>query len=151
MTPRTHPVPALLIAALLAAPQLASPANIEKFADGPLAGQNFPFSDSVRVGDILFLSGQIGMTADGKLAAGGIKPEANQALLNITDSLKLRGLTMSNVVKCTVFLADIAEWADFNEVYKQHFSKPYPARSALGSNGLAANARVEIECIAAYP
>jgi 2-iminobutanoate/2-iminopropanoate deaminase len=58
---------------------------------------------------------------------------------------------MEHVVKCTVFLADIAEWGAFNEVYKKHFSHPYPARSALGASGLAVGARVEMECIAAYP
>jgi len=58
---------------------------------------------------------------------------------------------MENVVKCTVFLADIEEWGTFNEIYTKYFDPPFPARSALGANGLAINARVELECIAAYP
>ena len=72
-------------------------------------------------------------------------------MLNIEAALARRGLAMHHVVKCTVFLADFAEWDAFNEVYKKHFSKPYPARSALGANSLWANARVEMECIAGYP
>ncbi len=85
------------------------------------------------------------------LVPGGIKAEAEQMMLNIKAALARRGLAMKHVVKCTVFLADIAEWGAFNEVYKKHFSHPYPARSALGASGLAVNARVEMECIAGYP
>ena len=88
---------------------------------------------------------------DGKLVPGGIKAEAEQLMLNIEAALARRGLATKHVVKCTVFLADMAEWGAFNEVYKKHFSKPYPARSALGANGLWANARVEMECIAGFP
>jgi enamine deaminase RidA (YjgF/YER057c/UK114 family) len=72
-------------------------------------------------------------------------------MLNIKAALARRGLAMEHVIKCTVFLADIAEWAVFNEVYKRHFSQPYPARSALGANGLVGKARVEMECIAGFP
>jgi len=126
-------------------------AEIAKFDEGPLAGMGYPFSESARAGDLLFLAGQIGEGADGKLVAGGIQAEAKQMLLNIEAALARRGLTLEHVVKCTVFLADIAEWGAFNEVYKKHFSPPYPARSALGASGLAMNARVEMECIAGYP
>ena len=72
-------------------------------------------------------------------------------MLNIKAALGRRGLAMEHVVKCTVFLADIAEWGAFNEIYKKHFLQPYPARSALGASGLAVNARVEMECIAGFP
>jgi len=72
-------------------------------------------------------------------------------MLNIKAALARRGLAMEHVVKCTVFLADINEWAAFNEVYKRHFSQPYPARSALGASGLVDKARVEMECVAGYP
>ena len=109
-----------------------------------------PFSESARVGDLLFLAGQIGEDKDGNLVPGGIKAEAEQMMLNIKAALARRGLAMEHVVKCTVFLADIAEWGAFNEVYKKHFSQPYPARSALGASGLVVNARVEMECIAGY-
>jgi 2-iminobutanoate/2-iminopropanoate deaminase len=125
--------------------------EIARYDDGPFAGMGYPYSESARVGDLLFLAGQIGEDSEGKLVPGGIRAEAEQMLLNIEAALSRRGLTMENVVKCTVFLADIAEWSTFNEVYKKHFSHPYPARSALGASGLAVNARVEMECIAGYP
>ena len=128
-----------------------SAAEIARYDDGPYAGKGYPFSESARVGNLLFLAGQIGEDADGRLVPGGIQAEAEQMMLNIEAALTRRGLGMENVVKCTVFLADIAEWGAFNEIYKKHFSHPYPARSALGASGLADNARVEMECIAGYP
>ena len=132
------------------AAQTVVAAEVEFHNDGPLEELGLPFSESVRAGDLLFLSGQIGSGADGKLAPGGISAEADQILLNIAATLEKRGLGMEDVIKCTVFLADISEWAAFNEVYMKHFTAPYPARSALGANGLALNARAEVECIAAY-
>lgn len=126
-------------------------AEVARYDDGPFAGMGYPYSESARVGNLLFLAGQIGEDADGKLVPGGIQAEAEQMMLNIKAALARRGLAMENVVKCTVFLADIAEWGAFNEVYKKHFSQPYPARSALGASGLVVNARVEMECIAGYP
>ena len=126
-------------------------AEIAKYDDGPFAGKGRPYSESARVGNLLFLTGQTGEDKDGNLVSGGIKAEAEQIMLNIKAALGRRGLAMEHVVKCTVFLADINEWAAFNEVYKRHFAHPYPARSALGVSGLVAHARVEMECIAAYP
>jgi reactive intermediate/imine deaminase len=106
----------------------------------------------VRAGDLMFLSGQIGLdSATGKPVAGGIKAEARQALTQIKEILTRHGASMSDVVKCTAFLADIAEWPAFNEVYGEFFKKPFPARSALAASGLARNARVEVECIAYAP
>ena len=125
-------------------------AEVEFHADGPFKDMGLPFSESVRAGDLLFLSGQVGTGSDGKMVPGGIEAEANQILLNIAATLERQGLGMKNVVKCTVFLADIANWPAFNVIYKKHFTAPYPARSALGANGLALNARAEVECIAAY-
>ena len=126
-------------------------AEIAKYDDGPFTGKGRPYSESARVGDLLFLTGQTGEDKDGNLVAGGIKAEAEQIMLNIKAALARRGLATEHVVKCTVFLADITEWAAFNEVYKRHFSQPYPARSALGASGLVDKARVEMECIAGYP
>ena len=140
---------AALSAVLLAGSPGIRAAEIARYYDGPLAGKG-PFSESAKAGDLLFLAGQIGEDKDGNLVPGGIKAEAEQMMLNIEAALARRGLTMEHVVKCTVFLADIAEWGAFNEVYKKHFSQPYPARSALGASGLAAGARVEMECVAAY-
>lgn len=109
----------------------------------------FPFSKAVRVGHILYLSGELGIIPGTRdLAAGGIGPETRQTLENIKATLEANGSSLSEVVKCTVFLADIAEWAAMNEVYKTYFPTNPPARSALGTSGLALNARTEIECIA---
>jgi reactive intermediate/imine deaminase len=109
-----------------------------------------PFSRAVRVGELLFLAGQIGTDASGRLVVGGIQPETRQTLENIRAELRRHGLGMDRVAKCTVFLADMSEWGRMNEVYATFFPGPKPARSAAGSNGLALGARVEIECIAAY-
>ncbi|HEY7545719.1 MAG TPA: RidA family protein [Blastocatellia bacterium] len=108
-----------------------------------------PFSDVVRVGDMLYLAGKLGTDSTGKLAAGGIKEETRQTLENIRTVLEKNGSSLDNVVKCTVMLADMKEWADMNSVYMTFFKKErMPARSAFGVSGLALNARVEIECIA---
>lgn len=107
-----------------------------------------PFSPAVRVGNMLFLAGQIG-TEHGKLVAGGIGPETKQALTNIKTVLEANGSDMEHVVKCTVFLADMKEWGAMNEVYRTMFTPgKFPARSAFGTSGLANDARTEIECIA---
>ncbi len=107
-----------------------------------------PFSEAVDAGDLVFLSGQIGSGADGKLVEGGIKAETRQTLANIAAVLKRQGMSMDRVVKVTVMLADMSEWSAMNEEYVAAFSKHLPARSAFGTSGLAMNARVEIECIA---
>lgn len=108
-----------------------------------------PFSDAVRVGDLLFLSGQIG-NIPGKLelVPGGIAAETRQAMENIRKILEDNGSSLDRVVKVTVMLADINEWREFNSVYVTFFPENLPARSAFGTNGLAINARVEIECSA---
>jgi len=108
-----------------------------------------PFSEAVRVGDLLFISGQIG-NAPGTLdlVPGGIEAESQRALENMRAILERHGSSPDRVVKCTIFLADMREWAAFNEVYRRFFSRGLPARSALGASGLARGARVEIECIA---
>ncbi|EAQ97239.1 RidA family protein [Congregibacter litoralis] len=119
-------------------------------SSGSLAAE-LPFSEAVRVGDTLYLAGQLGaLPGEMAVVEGGIVPETRQTLDNIRSTLKSHGLAMSDVVKCTVMLADISEWGAFNEVYAEFFSKPFPARSAFGANGLALNARVEVECIAAF-
>ena len=108
---------------------------------------NLPFSEAVRVGDMLYLSGQLGIlpgTTD--LAPGGIEGESRQAMENIKSVLERNGSSMDKIVKCTVMIADIAEWPAFNEVYVTYFPGPKPARSAFGAAGLALNGRVEVEC-----
>lgn len=106
-----------------------------------------PFSPAVRVGHLLFLAGKIGTDSTGRLAAGGIQAETRQVMENIRAELLKHGSSMDRVVKCTAFLADMNEWAAMNEIYATFFPGPKPARSALGANGLALGARVEIECI----
>lgn len=108
-----------------------------------------PFSEAVRVGNLLFVSGMIGNDSTGQLAPGGIGPETRQTLENVKAALERNGLTMNDVAKCTVFLVDIGEWGAMNQVYTTFFPTDKPARSALGSAALVRNARVEIECIAA--
>ena len=109
-----------------------------------------PFSDAVRAGGLLFQSGKIGLLPGTmQLAPGGIQAETRQTLESIREGFARHGISMDRVVKCTVFLADMKEWAAMNEVYVQFFPGGKPARSALGTSGLALGARVEIECIAA--
>jgi len=108
-----------------------------------------PFSSAVRVDNLLFLSGVIGVDpATGKPAAGGIQAETRQAMETIKKTVEHFGSSMDRIVKCTAFVADMSEWGAMNEIYVTYFHTP-PARSALGANGLALNARMEIECIAA--
>ena len=109
-----------------------------------------PFTPAVQVGDILYLAGQIGTaaSAQGGVVPGGIQAETRQTMLNIKDVLEKSGSSMDHVFKCTVMLADMKEWDAMNEVYTTFFPNHKPARSALGANGLALNARVEIECLA---
>jgi reactive intermediate/imine deaminase len=107
-----------------------------------------PFSSAVRVDNTLYLSGNLGnIPGTINLAEGGIAGETRQTMDNISRVLEEFGSSMDDVVKCSVFLADMSEWGAMNEVYKTYFKNP-PARSALGASGLALDARVEIECIA---
>lgn len=108
-----------------------------------------PFSEMVRVGDLLFLSGQMGnLPGTLTLAPGGIQAEARQALLNIQTSLEAHGYSMAHIVKCTVMLADMADWASFNAVYIGFFERPYPARSCFAARGIAMGGRLELDVIA---
>jgi 2-iminobutanoate/2-iminopropanoate deaminase len=110
--------------------------------------QALPFSEAVLVGEMLYLSGQLGTDSTGRVVPGGIGPETRQALTNIADVLERHGSSLDQVVKCTVMLADIREWGKMNEVYVTFFRSHRPARSAFGTNGLALDARIELECMA---
>lgn len=124
--------------------------SIQFYHSGKILPANLPFSELVRVGNTLYLSGQLGVVPGTlNLVPGGIKEQAAQTMENIKAVLEAHNYSMNNVVKCTVMLADISEWGTFNEVYKSFFSKPYPARSAFGANGLGLGAKVEVECIGA--
>lgn len=135
----------------IARPLFAGDAGaIEYLNSGKVLPTNLPFSEAVRVGNLLYLSGQIGIVPGTMaLVAGGVREESRQTMENIRTSLEANGYRLSDLVKCTVMLADIKEWGAFNEVYRNFFTGRYPARSALGANGLALGARVEVECIAA--
>jgi 2-iminobutanoate/2-iminopropanoate deaminase len=108
-----------------------------------------PFSSAVRVGNLIFLSGNLGVIPGGnQLIAGGIEAETRQTMENIRDVLTKVGSSLDRVVKCTVMMADMAEWPRMNTVYVTFFPDHKPARSAFGATALALGARVEIECIA---
>ena len=112
------------------------PSSLEvEFMPSPRAGA--VFSPAVRVGNLLFLSGQIGADTAGRLVPGGLQAEARQALNNIRGVLERSGSSLDRVVKCTVF----------NEIYVSYFRARKPARRAMAASGLALNARVEVECI----
>lgn len=108
---------------------------------------SLPFSEAVKVGNTLYLSGQIGLK-DGKLVAGGVTEETKQIFANINDVLTKYGYQKSELVKCTAMLKDMKEFAKFNDVYKTELKAPYPARSAFGVSDLALGSAVEVECIA---
>ena len=119
---------------------------IEHYGRPTLNGQPLPFSDAVRVGDTLYLSGQLGIGTDGKLPAG-VEAQTKQALDNIGAILKRAGLGYGEVFHCTAMLSDMKLWPDFNKVYVTYFPEgTRPARSAFGASGLALNALVELEC-----
>lgn len=111
--------------------------------------QSAPYSDAVEVGNFFFLAGQIGMDHTTRtMVAPGIKTETEQAIKNIKEVLKQHGLTLDHVVKCTVVLSSMEDFSAFNEVYSQYFTKK-PARTTFAAKGLARNAKVEIDVIAA--
>ena len=114
------------------------------------AAADLPFSDAVRVGDLIFVSGQLGVRpGTTELVPGGIEAETRQCLDNLRAILERNGSGLERVVKCTAFLADMEDWARMNAVYRGYFPDGLPARSALGAGGLALGARIELECIAA--
>ena len=138
----------LALAALIAAPAGAKDAAPAK---GPVftpSDMPYPFSSAVRVGDVLYLSGQLGAVDNGgALVPGGIEPETRAMFARIGKTLNQHGLGFDDVFKCQVFLADMADWPKFNAIYATYFKKGrYPARSAMGVNGLALGAKVEMEC-----
>jgi len=109
-----------------------------------------PYSQTIQVGNLVFASGQIPIDpATGNFVAGGVREQARQSLTNVKAILDEAGLTLDNVVKTTVFLADMNDFADVNAVYAEFFAEPYPARSAVAVKTLPKGALVEIEVIAA--
>lgn len=139
-----------VLAALLLAACATAPGSAPEFL-APEGPWPYPFSPAVRVGNMLYLSGQIGSrTENGQMVVvpGGIEAETRQTLENIRAELERNGSSLSRVVRCLVMLDDMSEWPRMNEVYATFFPGPKPARSALGADGLALGAKVEIECTA---
>jgi reactive intermediate/imine deaminase len=141
-------VAALLIAATLLS-GCAAPRTTVEFFHTP--GSKLPFSPAVRVGDVIYLSGQIGLGADGRIPVG-IEAQARAAMDSVAAAATIAGVGMDAIFKCTVMLDDMNLWADFNRVYVGYF-KPdrLPARSAFGADGLALGAPLEVECLAVAP
>jgi reactive intermediate/imine deaminase len=138
-----------IAAAVLAITATATSAAPPQYYPAPaVSGRAAPFSSAVRVGDVLYMSGQIGIGPDGKLPAT-FEGQAKQAMENVGGVLKAHGLGWGDVFKCTVFIADMKNWPAFNAVYVPYFpAGKLPARSALGANGLALGAQLELECMA---
>ena len=108
-----------------------------------------PYSQAIQVGNLIYTSGQVPINpATGSFVEGGIKEQTRQSLLNVKAILEEAGLTMGNVVKTTVFMADMNDFADMNTVYAEFFTEPYPARSAVAVKTLPKGALVEIEVVA---
>jgi 2-iminobutanoate/2-iminopropanoate deaminase len=106
-----------------------------------------PFSQAVSTGDLVFLSGQVGLTADGKLVDGGVEREAQQVFANIAAVLEAAGKSFADVVRVGVFLTDMADFAALNAIYARHFAQPYPARTTVAVAALPLGAKVEIDMV----
>ena len=142
---------ATLTLALFAAAQSPARPPIEHFPAPARDGAPRPFSEAVRVGDTLYMSGQLGTRADGTLP-DGIEAQATQMMENIGRTLARAGVGWGDVFQCLVMLDDMADWPAFNRVYVPYFpAGKLPARSAFGADGLALGAKVEMECRAYVP
>lgn len=142
---------ALASAAGCALPPQARPATESDVRHYVREGSRAPFSPVVRVGDVLYLSGQIGARADGTLPDSLVE-QTRLAMDHIAAALAMAGAELSAVFKCTVMLDDMSRWAEFNRVYVEYFEPGrLPARSSFGADGLALGAAVEIECLAHAP
>ena len=122
--------------------------GVQHYVSDLVKTQGYPFSEAVRVDNIVYLSGVIGDDGNGNLVEGGLVPEAHQAFKLMEGTLAKFNLGFNDVFKCLVMIDDISQWGLFNTVYTQYFDKPYPARSAFGADGLALNASFEMECMA---
>ena len=139
-------VRALLALGLAAA--IPAAAQQRQVISPPGTAVGLPFSPAVRVGNVVYLSGQIGnRPGTRELADTGISGQTRQALENVKTLLTAAGSSLERVAKCTLFLVDIKDYAKVNEVYATYFPKDPPARSTVAGSGLALGARVEIECL----
>ena len=136
----------ILLTLFLINPSVAE--EIEHYSSAEALKKDYPFSQAVRVENILYISGIVAQGTDGKIIKGGIIEESHFVLKSMGEILAHFDLGYEDVFKCLVMIDDIGEWSMFNSVYVQYFDKPYPARSAFGADGLAGNASFELECIA---
>ncbi|WNZ54358.1 Rid family detoxifying hydrolase [Microbulbifer sp. MKSA007] len=150
---KTSPINALISALFtitLSSFSHAKEAEQVEFLNPTGSASKLPFSEAVKVGNQLFLSGQIGLSPETKrLAQGGFAAETKQTLDNIKQTLERYDYEMKDVVKCMVILTDIKNFPEFNNIYQKAFASPYPARTTFAVESLALDAQIEIECIAA--
>jgi 2-iminobutanoate/2-iminopropanoate deaminase len=139
---------AFYFALCCAAPASAADDPVQFYNSPAATAAKLPFSQAVRVGNVLYMSGAIGvLPGKMELAPGGIEPETKQVMENINRVLNANGLTFGDVFKCTVMLAHMFDWGAFNKIYVTYFEpERLPARSAFSTGGLALNAQVELEC-----
>lgn len=146
---------ALIVAAALFASRADSEDDVGRVVvEMPGTLEGLPFSPAMRVDDLVFLSGQIGVDLVSlQLVEGGLEPETRQTMENIRHVLEAAGAGLADLVKCSIFLEDIADWPAFNRIYGEYFQDmpAPPARSAFGTTGLALGATVEVDCIASVP
>lgn len=147
-----RPVATLIAATILLAPAAAGARPPVEHYPAPARGDTpRPFSEAVRVGDVLYLSGQIGVRDDGTLPET-FDGQARQMMTNIGATLARAGRGWGDVFQCLVMLDDMADWPSFNAIYVPYFPKgKLPARSAFGADGLALGAKIEMECRAYAP
>jgi len=131
---------------------VAPSTEIEHYVGVAKAGMTLPFSKAVKAGNTIYLSGELGIDpATNELAVGGAGPETTQIFKNIERTLGEFDADLGDIVKCSVFLGDMADYAAMNEAYTAALPEPKPARSTFGANGLALGAALEIECLAVKP
>jgi len=138
----------VIVGMLSTKPMAAESDGVHFYNSSAAAAAKLPFSQAVRVGDIWYLSGAIGvLPGKMELAPGGLEAEAKQTMENIGTILRSNDLGFDDVFKCTVMIADMAKWGAFNKIYITYFKPDRPpARSAFGANGLALGAQIELEC-----
>ena len=141
----------MIISTMTALAALAAHPEFEKLGEPSFNGNRLPFAEAARIGNTLYLSGQIGNRPDGTLPES-FEGQSRQVMDNIGAILAKNGLDFSHVAKCTVMIDDMAQWPAFNAIYVTYFKDGmYPARSAFGADGLALGAMIEVECIAYVP
>ncbi|MEM9986392.1 MAG: Rid family detoxifying hydrolase [Bacteroidota bacterium] len=144
-------IPFILLTALFAcqAPPATPPLEVQYLTSPAKSAANPPYSEVVKVGQMLFLSGQLGYEPGTRdLPEGGIRAETRNVLQNIETTLKQHGADLNSVVKVNVYLADIEDYAAMNEVYRGFFTEHFPARTTLAVAGVPRGARLEVECVA---